>query len=155
MDGYFYQGEIKEKFYDKIFSYHPLLKTHSNQEHYNSNLYSPNNESIEQLVEQIIRSLPVWRLSNWEYVLYVYFEFLEEIMDYHPLLIFFWYIPCPMCDPIYIICCVIILFYCPWLVPVSEISSHYRCCYLIFTRWVSSMSQPNRSKLNQRIVYSS
>ena len=25
----------------------------------------------------------------------------------------------------------IFLWYCPWLVPVSEMSSHYRCCYLM------------------------
>ena len=25
----------------------------------------------------------------------------------------------------------IVLYYCPWLVPVSETSSHYRCCYLM------------------------
>ena len=48
---FFFQGEIEEPVYDRIFSYHPLLKIHSNQEHDNANIHTPNPESIEQLVE--------------------------------------------------------------------------------------------------------
>ena len=59
MDAYFFQGEIKEPVYDRIFPNHPLLKTHSNKEHDNAKLHPPNHESIEQLVEQIIHSVPV------------------------------------------------------------------------------------------------
>ena len=93
MDAYFCQGEINKPVYDRIFSYHTLLKTHSNQEHDNANLHPPNPESVEQLVEQIIHYVPVWIISNWECVLHVYFfmdEFLEEIMDVNPLLLFVW-----------------------------------------------------------------
>ena len=55
----FCQVEIEEPFYDNLFSYHPLLKTHSNQEHDNENRHSSNTESIEQIVEQIINYVPV------------------------------------------------------------------------------------------------
>ena len=89
----FFQGDIEEPVYDRLFPNHPLLKTHSNQEHYNANLHPPNHESIEKLLEGIINSVPVWRLSDWECVLHVYLfltEFLEEILYFHPLLIFVW-----------------------------------------------------------------
>ena len=56
---YFCQGEIEEPVYDKIFSNHLLLNTHSNQEHDNAKLHPPNPERLEQLVEQIIHSVPV------------------------------------------------------------------------------------------------
>ena len=59
MDAYFCQGDTEELVYDRIFSYHPLLKTRSNQEHGNENLHPPFPESIEQLFEQIIPSVPV------------------------------------------------------------------------------------------------
>ena len=59
VDADFCQGEIKEPVYNSIFSYHPLLNTHSNQEHENENLHTPNPDSIEQLVEKIIHSVPV------------------------------------------------------------------------------------------------
>ena len=58
MDAYFCQGDIKEPVYNRLFSNHTLLKTHSNQEHDNENLISPNTESTEQLVELIIHSVP-------------------------------------------------------------------------------------------------
>ena len=93
MDDYFFQGEIEEPVYDRIFSYHPLLKTHSNQEHDNENIHSTFPESIEQLAEKIIHIVPVWRLSDWECILHVYLflaDFLEEIVDLHRLLIFVW-----------------------------------------------------------------
>ena len=70
-----------------------MLKTHSNQEHDNANLHSPFHESIEKLIEQIIHSVTVRRLSYWECILHVYLfldEFLEEIFDLHPLLVFVW-----------------------------------------------------------------
>ena len=41
VNAYFYQGDIKDPVYDRLFSYHPLLKTHSNQEHYNTNHQTP------------------------------------------------------------------------------------------------------------------
>ena len=41
VDAYFFQGDIKEPVYGGIFSYHPLLKTHSNQEHDNENIHPP------------------------------------------------------------------------------------------------------------------
>ena len=59
MNAYFCQGDIKEPVYDRLFSYYPLLKTHSNQEHDNENLHPPNPDIIEQLVEQIIHYVPV------------------------------------------------------------------------------------------------
>ena len=55
----FFQDEIKEPVYDRFFSYHPLLKNHSNQDHDNENLYPSSPDSIEQLVEKIIHSVPV------------------------------------------------------------------------------------------------
>ena len=48
-----FQGEINKTGYDRLFSYHPLLKTNSNQEHNNAIHYPPFLEIIEQLVEQI------------------------------------------------------------------------------------------------------
>ena len=84
VDAHFCQGEIEEPVYDMIFSNHPLLKTHSNQEHDNAKLQPPNPERLEQLVERIIHSVPVWKLSDWEFVLHVYWfcaGFLEEIQD--------------------------------------------------------------------------
>ena len=59
MDAYFGQGEIEEPVYNSIFSYHPQLKTHSNQEHDNEIHQPPFTEIIEQLIEQIIHSVPV------------------------------------------------------------------------------------------------
>ena len=59
MYAYFCQGEIKEPVYDNLFSYHPLLKTHSNTEHDNENLHPPFPESIEHLFEQIVHIIPV------------------------------------------------------------------------------------------------
>ena len=49
---------IAKKIYDKIFSYNPLLKTNSNQEHNIVNIHLPNPESIEQVVKQIFHSVP-------------------------------------------------------------------------------------------------
>ena len=59
MDAYFYQVDIEETVNDRIFSYHPLLNTHSNQEHDNENLRPPFPKSIEQFVEQVINPVPV------------------------------------------------------------------------------------------------
>ena len=59
MDSCFCQGEIEYPVYNRIFKYHHMLNTHSNQEHDNANLRPPNPESPEQLVEQIIHSVPV------------------------------------------------------------------------------------------------
>ena len=59
MDAYFCQGEIEELVYNGLFLYHPLLKTHSNQEHDNANLHPLFLGIIEQLVEQRIHSVPV------------------------------------------------------------------------------------------------
>ena len=84
MDAYFCQGDIEEIVYDRLFSYHPLLKTHSNQDNDNVIHHPPFPESIEQRVEQIIHYIPVRRLSDWECVLHVYLflaEFLEDILD--------------------------------------------------------------------------
>ena len=58
MDAYFCQGEIKEPFYDRLFSNHPMLKTHSNKEHDNAKVHPTNPESTKELVEQIIHSVP-------------------------------------------------------------------------------------------------
>ena len=68
-----------------------MLKTHSNKEHDNAKFYAPNPESIEQLVEWMIHFVPVWILYDWECVIHVFLfmdEFLEEIMDLHPLFLF-------------------------------------------------------------------
>ena len=68
---------------------HPLLKTHSNQEHDNENLHPTNPEIIGEL----FHSIPVWRLSYWECVLHVYLflvESLKKNMNLHPLLLFVW-----------------------------------------------------------------
>ena len=51
MDVYFCQGEMEEPVYDRLFSYRPLLKNHSNQEHDHANLHPPDPDIIEQLVE--------------------------------------------------------------------------------------------------------
>ena len=59
MNAYFCQGEIDEPGYNQIFSYNPLVKTHSNQEHDNEIHHPTFPESIEQLVEQIINYVPV------------------------------------------------------------------------------------------------
>ena len=59
MDAYFCQGDIEYPVYDRLSSYNPLLKTHSNQEHDHANLHPPNTESIEQHFEQIIQSILV------------------------------------------------------------------------------------------------
>ena len=56
---YFWSGEIEEPVYDMLFSYHLLLKTHSNEENDHANIYPPFPEIIEQLVEQIIHYVPV------------------------------------------------------------------------------------------------
>ena len=47
----FCQGEIKEPGNERIFSYHPLLKNHSNQEHDNTIRHPSLPDSIEVLVE--------------------------------------------------------------------------------------------------------
>ena len=52
MDDYFCQGEIEEPVYDRIFSYHPLLKNHKKKEHDNANLHPTFTESIEQHTEK-------------------------------------------------------------------------------------------------------
>ena len=59
MDAYFCQGDIKDPVYNRLFSNNPLLKTHSNQEHDNAKLHPLNSEHLEQLVEQIMHSIPV------------------------------------------------------------------------------------------------
>ena len=93
MDDYFCQGETEETVYDRLFLNHALLKTHSNKEHDNEKLHPPNPESTEELIEQIIHSVSVRRLSNWKCIPHVYLfmaELLEEILDLHPLLLFVW-----------------------------------------------------------------
>ena len=99
-----FQGETEEPGNDRIFKYHPLLKNHSNQEHYNSIHHPYLTESIEELVEWINHYIPVWRLAVLDCFPHVYLflaESLNVIMDLHPLLIFVWLIPYPMRDPIY------------------------------------------------------
>ena len=59
VNAYFFQCEIDNPGYNSIFSYNTLLKTHSNQEHDNAIHRPPFPESIEQLIEQIIHSIPV------------------------------------------------------------------------------------------------
>ena len=49
---------------DRLFPFHHLLKTHSNQEQDNEIYHPPLPESIEKLVERIINSVTVWRLSD-------------------------------------------------------------------------------------------
>ena len=93
MDVFFFQGEIEEPVYDRLFSNNPLLKTHSNKEHDNAKVHPPNLESIEKLIERIIYYVPECRLSEWECVLQVYLfltDFLEEILDLHPLFLLVW-----------------------------------------------------------------
>ena len=55
----FFKGYIEEKVYNRLFSNHPLLKTHSNQENDNENLHPKNPDSIEELVGRIIHYIPV------------------------------------------------------------------------------------------------
>ena len=58
-----------------------------------------------------------------------------------------WY---PLYDPLHAIA----LCYCPWLVPVSETSSHDWCRYLMLKKIASCRCRkPHISKSNQRIVY--
>ena len=59
MDVHFCHGETKEPVYNIILSNNPLLKAHSNKEHDNVKLHPPNTESIEQLIERMIHSVPV------------------------------------------------------------------------------------------------
>ena len=59
MNDYFCQGGIDDPGYDSFFKYHPLLKTHSNQEHDNAIHHLPLPDIIEQLFERIIHSVPV------------------------------------------------------------------------------------------------
>ena len=59
MDAYFCQGEIKEPGNDRLFSCHPLLKTNSNQEHDNEIHHFSIPDSIEELVELLIHSIPM------------------------------------------------------------------------------------------------
>ena len=59
MDAYFCQCYIKETVYNRLLSNQPLLKTHSNKEYDNTKLHPPNPESIEELIERIIHSVPV------------------------------------------------------------------------------------------------
>ena len=54
-----FQGDIEELVYNRIFKNHPLLKTHSKKEHDNAKLHPTNPDRLEQLVEQIIHSVPV------------------------------------------------------------------------------------------------
>ena len=84
MGAYFCQVSIEEPVYDRLFSNHPMLKTHSNKEQDNAKPHPPNPESTEELIEQIIHYVPARILSNWECVLHVYLfmaELLEEILD--------------------------------------------------------------------------
>ena len=93
MNNYFFQGETDDPGYNRLFSYNPLLQTHSNQEHNNAINHPTFTESIEQLVEQIIHSVLVRTLSNWDCVLHVCLflaEFLEEILDLLLLSLFSW-----------------------------------------------------------------
>ena len=119
----FCQGEIEGPVYDRIFSCRPMLKTRSNQEHDNSNHHPNFTESIEQLVGQIIHSVSVWILSDWECVLHVYLflaGFFGVDSIFAPALAFClvntisnaW-------SSLYHPFRVIVLLYCPWLVPVS------------------------------------
>ena len=74
-------------------SNHPLLRNHSNQEHDYTKLHPLNPELFEQLVELIIHSVFVRRLSNWEFALQLFWfcaRFLEDIQDWYLLLIFVW-----------------------------------------------------------------
>ena len=59
VDAYFCQGEIKDTVYNRTFLNHPLLKTHSNQEHDNEKLHPTNPERLEQRFERIIYSVLV------------------------------------------------------------------------------------------------
>ena len=73
-----------------IILYWRLIK---NQEQYNAIHHPTLPEIIEKLVEWIIHYVSVWRLSNCNCLLHVNLyltEFLEEIMDLYPLLIFVW-----------------------------------------------------------------
>ena len=93
MNADFCQVEIDKAGDNMIFSYHPLLKTNSDQEQDNAIHHPTLPESIEQLVEWIINYDFVWKLSDWERILHVYLflaDLLEDIMDFHPLLLFFW-----------------------------------------------------------------
>ena len=51
MNADFCQGEIEDPGNDRIFSYHPMLKTHSNQERENAIHRFPFPGGIEELVE--------------------------------------------------------------------------------------------------------
>ena len=89
----FFRVRPKGQFTIDFFSKHPLLKTHSNKEHDNEKLQPQNPEIIEELFEWIIHSVPSWIFCDWECVLNVYLfmtEFLEDILDLHPLLFFVW-----------------------------------------------------------------
>ena len=66
MGAYFLQVGIEEPVYKNIFSNNPQLKTNSNKEHDNATIHPQSIESIEELVERIIHSIPAQRLSKRE-----------------------------------------------------------------------------------------
>ena len=58
MDAFFFRVISKSQFTIGFFHNHPMLKNHSNKEHDNAKLHLTNPESTEELVEQIIHSVP-------------------------------------------------------------------------------------------------
>ena len=159
MDAYFFQGKIEEPVYNRFFSNNPLLNNHSKKGHDNAKLHPPNPGSIEELVERIIHYVLTWRLSDWECVLHVYLfmtEFLEEILNLHPLLIF------P--GKYYIQCVILTVWSVTWYFPVL-LPMTCSCLWNVLSLPVLLSNvenvasclcrKPHRSNSNQSIVYSS
>ena len=59
MDAYFFQGDIEEPVYYRLFLNHLILNLYQNQERDNANLRPPNPERLEQIFERIIIHVPV------------------------------------------------------------------------------------------------
>ena len=59
MNADFCHGKIEEPGNDRLFSYHPLLNNHSNQEHDNAIRHPSLSDIIEELVELVIHSITV------------------------------------------------------------------------------------------------
>ena len=73
----FCQGEIYKPWNDRIFSFLPMLKNHSNQEQINSMNNDPLHvDSIHEIVELISHSVPFLKLSYWDLHLLLHFVVL-------------------------------------------------------------------------------
>ena len=159
MNAYLFQGEIKEPGYDRIFAYHPLSKSHLNQEHDNKNHQTPFPESIEQLFEkQIIIFLCEDCLTGNAYFTYIcswlnscrrlwvctWFWFLSGKYHIQCLILTIWSVVWYRPVLLSLTCsCILNVLSLPVVLSNVESVASSRCC------------KPHIYNLNQRIVYPS